>query len=128
MKLRFCFLFMIIFSFSCDRDKSTQPQEMGDCLLNVHLQVWFSATPVTVYVDKYAVFEDTISTGYILPVAEVITTFVDQGSHRLGIKINNQIFIDTTFVIDDTLYVGINYSSCNSEINFRFQHEPFYYR
>ena len=128
MILRFCFLFIIVFLSSCNRDKSTLSQGMDECLLYIFLLYSYSDTPVTVYVDKYPVLEDTISTRGIPPFAKSITARVDQGLHQLGAKIENNIFSDTTFVIDDTLYAEIYYDRYNSKISFRFRHEPFPYR
>jgi hypothetical protein len=119
---------MVTGSLSCEHEGTTQPQATPAKVFQIHLQSWFSNTPVFVSVDQTQVFADTVSTGYAIAVAAVIPVQVNQGTHKLGVNIANFLFKDTSFTIYDSLYVGVHYDSANAVISYRFQRNPFVYR
>ena len=112
--------------YSCNNNVEPTNQDVAD-LFQIHLQGWFSNTPVKVRLDYSQIFIDTVTTGSIIAVAAIIPAKVYKGTHFLSVTADS-ITNDTTFTITDTLYIGVNYSSTNSRITYRFQHYPFGYR
>lgn len=97
-------------------------------LFEVHLQRWYNDTPIEVRIDNTQIFNDTVTTGYILALAKIIPFNINKGTHTLSVKIADSISSETTFTISDTLYIAVNYNSTTSEIAFIIQKNPFYYR
>lgn len=120
------FLLFAFSFYSCNNDVGPVNQEFAD-LFQIHLQNGFSNTPVKVRVDYSQVFFDTVSTGYVLSVAAIIPVKIRKGTHFLSVTAGSTTS-NTTFTIADTLYIGVNYSSTNSRITYRFQQYPFGYR
>ena len=122
------FLLLILFFInSCDNNVDTNKPEPADHF-QVDLQTWFSNVKVKVSVDNNIVFDDTVTTGSILAYAAIIPVELNKGLHSLMVTVDNSLIKDTTFTINDTLYVGVNYSVASSKITFTFQHQPFPYR
>jgi hypothetical protein len=119
---------LVIVSFACKKDATTAPQAIPATVFQIHLQGWFSKTPVNVYIDQSQVFADTISTGYIIAVAAIIPVQINQGVHTLGVTIPNSVSKDTSFTISDSLYTGVNYNLEKAMISYHFQRKPFVYR
>lgn len=122
------FLFLLVFSFySCNNNVDSNNQEIAN-LFQIHLQGGFSNTPVKVNVDYSQTFNDTVTTGSIIAVAAIIPVDIYKGTHLLKVTIADSITKDTTFTINDTLYIGVNYSPSTSNITYNFRHTPFPYR
>ena len=113
---------------SCKDEGTTPAQAPLAKVFEIHLQAWFSHTPVLISVDQSQVFANTVSTGSILAFAAIIPLQVTQGTHKLTVSIAGTVSKDTSFTISDTLFVGVSYNSTNGTINYRFQRNPFYYR
>jgi hypothetical protein len=107
---------------------STEPNSGFADVCEIHLQAWFSHTPVKVAVDYSEVFDDTITTGDILAFAAIVPVQVSRGVHALRVTADGSFAKDTTFTIIDSLYVGVNYNVTTSRINYIFQRHPFRYR
>jgi len=120
-------LLLVISLYSCNNNVDSTDQEIAD-LFQIHLQSWFSNTPVKVRVDYSQIFVDTVTTGSIIAVAAIIPVEIYRGTHFLSVTVADSITNDTTFSINDTLYIGVNYSSTTSRITYRFQQYPFGYR
>ena len=128
MKLQFCLLALLVVSVSCSHNVTTQPQLTPAKAFAIHLQSWFSHTPVVVFVDESQVFADTVSTGYAVAVAAIIPVQIDQGAHLLTVTVPNQVSKDTLFTIYDTLYAAVYYDSARASIDYHFQRNRFVYR
>ena len=121
------FLLVLLLQPACNKSTEVLPPALAD-LCQIHLQGWFSHTPVKVIVDNSQVFSDTIATGSILAFAAIIPVQVSQGTHGLIVTAADLVSNDTTFTINDTLYIGVNYDEVTSNIRYVFQDRPFYYR
>jgi hypothetical protein len=121
-------LIVLIFLFN-NCNNSTEPtiQEFAK-LFEIHLQGGFSNTPVKVKVDNSQLLNDTVTTGSILAYAAIIPAQINKGLHSLSITIDDSITKDTTFTINDTLYIGVNYKQSTSSINYYFRYHSFPYR
>lgn len=120
-------LIILLFINGCDNNVDTNKAEPADHL-QVDLQTWFLNVNVKVSIDNSIVFNDTVTTGSILAYAAIIPINITKGKHSLKVTVENTITNESTFTIDDTLYVGVHYSATNSNITFDFQKEPFPYR
>ena len=101
-------------------------QQADEC--KIYLQTWYNHTPVKVYVDNASIFNDTVSTGYILAFAAIIPVEIKAGSHNLRVSIADSVFGYTRFTIEDSLYIGVYYDSGKPEVNFEFREKPYMYR
>ena len=128
MKLQICLSALLVVSVSCSHDDTTQPQLIPAKAFAIHLQSWFSNTPVIVFVDESQVFADTVSTGYAVAVAAIIPVQINQGPHLLTVTIPNRVSKDTLFSIYDTLYAAVYYDSAKATIDYHFQRNQFGYR
>ena len=128
MNLRYCFLVLLFASFACKDDVTTNPTGVPADLFAVHLWSGFSMTPVSVSVDQREVFADTVSTSMLLGVAAIIPVPVNRGRHTLSVAIPSRVSKDTFFVIEDTLFAGVDYDSSRSSINCYFGKNLFGYR
>ena len=117
-------LSVIFIIFGCT---STDPTESSNHDFEIHLQAWFSNTPVEVFLDDSLFFRDTVSTGSIIAIAMIIPTNIVEGRHELRVVANGESEYVETFEIKSTLYVGVTYESTQSEISFNFQTDKFYY-
>ena len=95
--------------------------------IEIHLQARYSNTPVIVFLDNSLVLADTVSTGSIIGVAEIIPMNISEGQHKLHVKANGNAVYEEEFDISSTLFVGVLYDSSQSNISFYFQSEQFYY-
>jgi len=114
--------------FQCKHEVTTSPKPVPASVFRIDLQDGFSNTPVVVYVDQSRVFADTVSTNIAVSVAAIIPVQINQGIHTLGIVIPNSVSKDTSFLVLDSLYVGVGYSALNGTIDFVFWQRPFPYR
>ncbi len=110
----------------CNTPNEIPPADIVN-LCEVHLQGWFTQTPVTVSVDNSRLFAGNVSTSAILGVAAVIPVHVTKGTHALNVTVSNSISKDTTFTIADTLFIGVNYDSRTSHITYYFTRHRFIY-
>jgi hypothetical protein len=120
-------ILVLLLQPACNKSTEVLPPALAD-LCQIHLQNWFSDTPVKVVVDNSQVFSDTITTGSILAFAAIIPVQVSQGTHGLIVTVADSVSNDTAFTITDTLYIGVNYNEITSTIRFVFRDRPFYYR
>jgi hypothetical protein len=111
----------------CNSSAKAAPPTFAD-VCEIHLQSGFDKTPANVSVDFSQVFSDTVTTGLILAVAEIIPVQVYEGTHRLNLTVPNSVSKDTIFTVADTLYIGVNYDATTPRITYHFQRLPFYYR
>lgn len=122
------FLLLLVISFyNCNNNVDTTNQEIAN-IFEIHLQGGFSYTPVKVRVDYSQIFSDTVTTIPALEVADIIPAQIYKGTHSLSITVADSITNDTTFTINDTLYIGVNYSPTTFRITYNFRHLPFRYR
>jgi len=115
---------VIFILFGCT---STDPNESSIHDFEIHLQAWFSNTPVEVFLDDSLFFRDTVSTGSIIAIAKIIPTNLVEGKHELRVTANGDTEYVETFEIKSTLYVGVTYESTQSKISFNFRTDKFYY-
>jgi len=106
---------------------ATGPEPTYAKSFQVHLQAWYSQTPVEVKIDNSKVFSGTISTGAVLGVAHVIPLRIPTGEHYMSVTVANSLMKDTSFTLSDSLYVGVGYDAVNPRITFLFQRERFAY-
>lgn len=93
--------------------------------LHIHVQTWFDDTPVEIKLNGETVLDERVSTGGILAVAARISRMTPERSNNLYVRVDNEATADTTLVVHDSLYVGINYSQ--DRVGFKTQEEPFAY-
>ena len=67
-----------------------------------------------------------ITTGSILAFAAILPIELAKGEHSLRVTVN-AVSADTTFLLGDSLFVGVNYYS-DPKIAFTLQRNPFPYR
>ncbi len=121
------FVAALALNFFPSCENSTKSTSTLADLCEIHLQAWFSSTPVEVSVDYAQVFDDTVTTGDILAFAAIIPVRVSSGAHVLNVTVADSISKDTTFVIADSLYIGVNYNATTLRIEYVFQRQPFPY-
>jgi len=114
-----------IMLLSCN--EATQLEPTYAEVFQVHLQSYYSQTPVEMKIDNSEVFSGTISTGAILGFAQLIPLQVMPGEHSMSVNVNHALTKDTSFSLGDTLYVGVEYDAVNSRITYLFQRERFVY-
>ena len=117
-----------VIHFACTDGGTTQPELPMAEVFEIHLQTWFSNTPVAISVDQGRVFNDTVTTGSSLAVAAIIPVHLTQGVHRLNVTVAGTVSKDTTFTISDSLFVGVGYDMNTETITYRFQRNRFPYR
>jgi hypothetical protein len=110
-------LLILFFIYGCDNNVDTNKAEPADHF-QVDLQTWFSNVNVKVSIDNSIVFNDTVTTGSILAYAAIIPIDINKGTHSLKVTVENSITNESTFTINDTLYVGVHYSATNSNVTF----------
>ncbi len=79
-------MLVLLLQPACNKSTEVLPPAFAD-LCQIHLQSWFSDTPVKVIVDNSQVFADTITTGSILAFAAIIPVQVSQGAHELIVTV-----------------------------------------
>jgi len=122
---KFVMLLFIIFVVSgCN---STDPNNISKHDIEIHLQSWFSNTPVKVFLNDSLMLSDTISTGSILAYASIIPVTLSEGEHKLHVMANKNAELEDWFEVNSTLYIGVHYDSLQSKISYIFQNNPFYY-
>jgi len=110
---------------SCN--EATQPEPKYAEVFQVHLQSYYSQTPVEVKIDNSEVFSGTISTGAVLGFARIVPLQVMPGVHSMSVNVAHALTKDTSFTLSDSLYVGVGYDAVNPRITFVFQRERFAY-
>jgi hypothetical protein len=126
LKIMFVLFIIMIFQLACNTTTETSPANMAK-VFQIHLQSGFAQTPVTITIDNSQIFSDIISTSALSGVAAIVPAQVTNGTHFLRVTVSNSVSKDTTFTIQDTLYIGVNYSSQNSQINYYFTRKGFLY-
>ena len=116
MRLQLVFLATLVSLISCKHESTVQPQTTPANAFQVRFWSQFSKTPVFAFVDGSQVLADTLSNGFILPYAKVVSVQVNQGLHSLSISIPYHASKDTFFVIYDTLYAEVNYDPTRDSI------------
>lgn len=92
---------------SCDGDTAVEPVQSWT--LGVYLTDFFQGEKVCVDVDGRTVLEDTVvSNGVVLVSAAVIDT-VAQGTHTVGVTVNDSVTRDSSFGVVGPLYVLVRY-------------------
>lgn len=124
MKILSRFMIILFLVSGC---KSKISNELSNQDIEIHLQGWFSDTPVEVYLDNSSVFLDTVSTGSIIAVAMIIPMNISEGKHKLRVKVGDSVESEEVFEIESTLFIGVNYDSTERKILFSLQKEPFIY-
>ena len=104
----------------------TTPSSLAN-VFQVHLQWQFSKTPVTVYIDNSVIFSDTVTSSPMVGVAKIIPAKIANGYHALRVTVLNSISKDTSFIVQDTLYIGVQYNKPNSLIEYYFTRKQFLY-
>ncbi len=128
MRTSICFAVFLMAFYGCADTGTVEPEPPMAQAFAVHLQSGYAHTPVIVSIDHARVFQDTVSTGYVLAFAAIIPVNVTQGTHTLTVTVPDKVSKDTTFTIVDTLYAGVQYSAAARRIDVEFQKSPFFYR
>mgnify|MGYP001610717085 FL=1 len=126
MKTLLIFVSFLIFQSGCDSTTETSPSSLAN-VFQVHLQWQFSKTPVTVFIDNSVIFSDTVSSSPMVGVAKIVPTKIVNGYHALRVTVLNSISKDTSFIVQDTLYIGVQYTKRDSLIEYYFTRKPFLY-
>ena len=128
MRSSMCFAVSLMVICGCADTGTVEPEPPLAQAFAIHLQSGYAHTPVIVSIDHARVFQDTVSTGYVLGFAAIIPVNVTQGTHTLTVTVPDTVSKDTSFTIVDTLFVAVQYSSSAHSLEYLFQRNPFYYR
>ncbi len=126
LEIMFVLFIIIIFLLACDTTTETSQANMAK-VFQIHLQSGFAQTPVTITIDNSQIYADIISTSALSGAAAIVPVQVTNGTHLLRVTVSNSISKDTSFTIQDTLYIGVNYNSQNSQIDYYFTRKGFLY-
>ena len=128
MRSSMSFTVVLMVLCGCADTGTVEPEPPLAQAFAIHLQSGYAHTPVTVSIDHARVFQDTVSTGYVVAFAAIIPINITQGMHSLTVTVPDTVSKDTTFTIVDTLFVAVHYSSSARSLEYHFQRKPFYYR
>ena len=128
MRTSICYAVFLMVLYGCADTGTVEPEPPMAQAFAIHLQSGYAHTPVIVSIDHARVFQDTVSTGYVLAFAAIIPVSVTQGMHSLTVTVPDTVSKDTTFTIVDTLFVAVQYSSSARSLEYHLQRKPFYYR
>ena len=123
----FLSLALLLSIAACDSTGTDDVNKGEPAAFSVHLQTHYSNTPVQVELDGETVFNDTVSTDYVLGLATSFPLDIKQGEHRLHATVNGRIEASKTFTVGDTLNVAVNYDSDREQIVFSSSEEPYLY-
>ncbi len=93
----------------------------------IHLRSEFDHVLVRVSVDNSQVFSDTATTNPVVSLANIIPIQVINGVHSLRVTVSNRFLKDSSFVVRDTLYIGVWYTRQDSLIELYYSRERFIY-
>ncbi len=119
--------FISLVHFACNTATETGPATLAK-VCEIHLQWAFNQTPVTVFVDNAQVFSGTVSSSPIVGVAEIVPVDVINGLHFLRVTVSNTVSKDSSFTVQDTLFIGVTYSQQDSHIGYYYTRNRFGYR
>lgn len=123
----FLSLALLLSIAACDSTGADDVNEGEPAAFSVHLQTHYSNTPVQIELDGETVFDDTVSTNYVLSLATFFPVDIKQGEHRLHATVNGRIEASKTFTVGDTLNVAVNYDPDREQIVFSSREEPYLY-
>ncbi len=119
-------IFLLSIQFGCQTSTESGPAVWAKAC-QIHLRSSFSNTPVTVTLDNAQVFSDTVSTNQNIGYARKIPVQVINGTHFLRVTVSQTIAKDTSFTVQDTLYIGVYFTETDSAIEYYFSREQFVY-
>ncbi len=124
---RFVFLPLLLLGTlaACD---STDPLKEPADLFEIHLWEMFEDDTVQLVLDGRAVFEGVVSSDPLLGLAKIVPADILEGQHRLAVFVDGVFTNDTTFSVQDTLFVGITYDPTVPRVRFYFPDtQPVYF-
>ena len=126
--MRYFLSLALLFSLAaCDSTSTNDINEGEPAAFSVHLQTHYSNTPVQIELDGETVFDNTVSTDYVLGRATSFPVDIKQGEHRLHATVNGRTEASRTFTVGDTLNVAVNYDPDGEQIAFSSREEPYLY-
>ncbi len=117
---------ILAFQLGCDNAAETGPTTLAK-MCEIHLQSWFSQTRVEVFVDHARLFGDTVSSNPIVGLSKVIPVQIANGPHSLRVVVSDTVSKDSSFTIQDTLFIGVSYDQKESQIYFFYSRDRFWY-
>lgn len=88
--------------------------------IEVHLWQTYDNDEVQIKIDEQIVFSDAVTTDDILSLAATIPITLSEGSHHIGVTINDSLEAETTFSTRDLVVIAVSYSPPEETISFEF--------
>lgn len=122
MKTVSLFLIASLQIFSCS-------DEVSLITVGVDVQSFFNNDKVIVSIDNKVVLNENLTTGVILAVTDArIVLKLKEGSHSITVTVNDVSTKTETFLLNASMYLGINYDEQSEEITIIHSDHPFGYR
>lgn len=122
MKTVSLFLIASLLIFSCS-------DEVSLITVGVDVQSFFNNDKVIVSIDNKVVLNENLTTGVILAVTDArIVLKLKEGSHSITVTVNDVSTKTETFLLNASMYLGINYDEQSEEITIIHSDHPFGYR
>ena len=116
------FLIASLLIFSCS-------DEVSLITVGVDVQSFFNNDKVIVSIDNKVVLNENLTTGVILAVTDArIVLKLKEGSHSITVTVNDVSTKTETFLLNASMYLGINYDEQSEEITIIHSDHPFGYR
>ena len=124
--IKFISILIIVIMFSISCEKSTCPDNDDHNIaekFEIHLQTHFNNTHVFIRIDGKNIFSGEVSTNYVIGLAAIISPQISKGTHEIETFVQG-FESDTTFLVQDTLLIGIRYDDSSEEISYHFYKPP----
>lgn len=118
---------------SCKRENyNTAPQltNTGNAKLGIDIQASFDRDRVQVLIDGKTAIDRTLTTNHALGVCfpdGQISAGQDSGQHEIKVVINNLVRKTDTFLLDDSLFIGVSYIEESKKILLNYSDKKFMY-
>ena len=130
MKRSYIFIYHLIVLFilaqvsvSCnDSGCSLDESDFAD-KFELHLQHGFDQTYVHIKIDDKTIFFGEATTDNTISLAAIISVNILKGSHTIKIY-SDTMEADTSFILPDTMIIGIIRDFSTKEISFGFYYPP----
>jgi hypothetical protein len=112
---------------SCKKESGQSPEPGSGAKYNLNVHLWnsFENDQVAVFIDGVEIFKDKITTNPSLGLAGTASSLRGSGAHIISIKVNNFLVGKKTVVLNNELWVGVNYEA--GKFNFTLSELPFLY-
>ena len=88
--------------------------------IEVHLWQTYSRDQVQIKIDEQVIFFGEVTTDDILSLASTIPVTISEGSHRIGVTVNDSVEEEAKFGTEDLAVIAVSYSPEEEEVSFEF--------